>query len=90
VVPEDLAARVVAEATQEVPGAPEVDRVDPAVVQAARVVAEATQEVPEDLAARVVAEVTQEVPAVPEVDRVDPAGTNDPAVSACGLPGINN
>ena len=66
---EDQAARADpgAEVTQEVPGAPEVDRVDPAVVQAARVVP--------------VAEVTQEGPAVPEVDRVDPAGTNDPAAS---------
>ncbi len=69
VVLEDQAARVVpvVEATQEVPGAPEVDRVDPGVVQAARVAQE-----------------------VPEEDQVDPAGIGDPAVSACGLPGINN
>ena len=30
------------------------------------------------------------VPGDPEEDRVDPAGTNDPAVSAGGLPGNNN
>jgi hypothetical protein len=48
----------------------------------------------EDRAVRVVLEarVDRAVPVGgdPEEDRGDPAGTSDPAVSTCGLPGINN
>jgi hypothetical protein len=43
----------------------------------------------EDQAARA-GPAARVVPGDPEEDRVDPAGTNDPAVSAGGLPGINN
>ena len=50
-------------------------RVDPVVVQAARADPEGQAE-----------PVVPEDPAV----RVDPAGIGDSAVSACGLPGINN
>jgi hypothetical protein len=56
------------------PADPEVDRVAPAAPAGARA----------DLG------VDRVAPAGLGVARVVPAGTSDPAVSACGLPGINN
>jgi hypothetical protein len=74
VIQEDQVARAV-----------QVARADPAAPEGARMAPAGARVAPAE--ARVAPEVDR---AGLGVARVVPAGTSDPAVSACGLPGINN